>query len=98
MSGDEEKAIIGGLVLEHGEVKRRLAALTVKAGQIGRALQVVGAALLEPNHMIQRRAEFEQNLSAVPERQVLMDLVEELRATRQRRDDLQKTLKEYGID
>jgi uncharacterized protein YlxW (UPF0749 family) len=98
MSGDEEKAIIGGLVLEHGEVKRRFATLTVKAGQIGRALQIVGAALLEPNLMIQRRDEFEQSLLAVPERQALIDLVEELRSTRQRRDELQKTIKEYGID
>lgn len=96
MSGDEEKAIIGGLVLEHGEVKRRLLSLEVEAGRIGRALSEVGAALQQPGLMI--RPDFEKSLSAVPERQALVDLIEELRATRRRKDELQKSLKAYGLD
>jgi hypothetical protein len=97
MSSDEEKAIIGGLVIEYGEAKRRVIALELEASRIGRTLMEVGKALEQPALMVQRAPIFEQNLSALPERQVIVDLIEEMRAARRRRDELQKSMKEYGL-
>ena len=98
MSSDEEKAIIGGLVIEYGEVKRRIVALEVEAGRIGRILTEVGKALEQPALMVQRAPIFEQNLSTLPERQTVIDLVEEMKAARRRRDELHKSIKQYGLE
>jgi hypothetical protein len=98
MSSEEEKAIIGGLVVEHGEVKRRIVALESELGKIGSIFEHLGRAFMQPARMVQQRDEFEKNLSALPERQHVIDLIEELQTAKRRKDELTKSIKECGID
>src|SRR5437763_13055039 len=98
MSNDEEKAIIGGLVLEYGEVKRRIVALELEVGRIGSIFEWLSRAFLQPALMVQHHDEFEKNLSDMPERKVVLDLIEEHRAKLRRRSELQKLTKQYGLE
>jgi hypothetical protein len=98
MSSDEEKTIIGGLVLEYGEVKRRIVTLEAELGRMGSIFEHLGKAFLQPSLMVQRRDLFEKNLSAMPERQAVLDLLEDLQTTLRRKDELQKSIKQYGLE
>jgi succinate dehydrogenase/fumarate reductase flavoprotein subunit len=99
MSSDEEKAVIGGIVLEYGEVKRRLVALEAEANRMGRALEKIGILFRSPAQSVQTRStELNSALTELPERKNVVDTVEEIRAAIKRRDELQKSIKQYGLE
>jgi hypothetical protein len=100
MSSDQEKAIIGGLVLEHGEVKRRLVALDVEAKRIQSLLSRIEAALGQPMLIIRspKPTELDKNLDALPNPEAIKAIVEEIKEKKQRMQELQASLKQYGVE
>jgi hypothetical protein len=97
MSSDEEKAVIGGMVMEHGEVKRRLVALEEEAKKAGRVLGHIEVALRTPSGAAKSK-QFEANITEMPTPETVKGLIDEIREKTKRKDELQAALKQYGIE
>jgi predicted nucleic acid-binding Zn-ribbon protein len=82
MSKQEEMAVIGGMVTELAEVKRRVAALEELIRQHGKELSRIGKEL---------------DLTALPTSDELGELLSEWREARERQIQLQASLRELGL-
>lgn len=92
MTTEEEKNVIGGVVLEYAEVKRQLVALNEK----------LGAALTTVRNIEEAVRQGHQNVIRMfenwPTAQTFTDLLNEIETKSKRKTALEKTMKEYGID
>lgn len=93
MSGDEEMQVIGRMVTELAEIKRRITALEEQGWQYGRELEQVSKTLLKI-----RFGTLEIDLDSLPTREALMELFADLRVARERRDQLQSSLRQLGLE
>lgn len=93
MSKQEEMAVIGGMVTELAEVKRRVAALEERIRQHGRELSRVGKELGQ----LLMFGSSEVDLAALPTRDALDELLSEWRETRARQIQLQESLQGLGL-
>ena len=94
MSKQEEMAVIGGMVTELAEVKRRVAALEELIRQHGKELSRIGKELGQllmfgPREVV--------DLTALPTSDELGELLSEWREARERQIQLQASLRELGL-
>ena len=93
MSKQEEMAVIGGMVTELAEVKRRVAALEERIRQHGKELSRIGKELGQ----LLMFGSVEIDLAALPTSDALEDLLSELREARERQTQLQASLQKLGL-
>lgn len=99
MSTDEQKSVIGGVVLEYGQVKQQLAAS-------GAAIQTALQAARHAEEAVRFRSlgnvtttdeEVNARLKEWPTAERLRELLAELKTLSERKSSLEQTMKEYGI-
>ena len=92
MSTDEEMKVIGRMVTEFTEIKRRVTALEEQAWRYGEELGRIVKVL---NSI--RFGSLEIDLTAMPTREEITELLADLQAARERRDQLQASLNQLGL-
>lgn len=93
MSTDEEMQVIGRVVTEYAEVKRRVAALEEQARRYGGTMMRIGKALSNV-----RFGSLEIDLAATPRREALEEVLTELREARERHAHLLASLHKLGLE
>jgi hypothetical protein len=93
MSQEEEMMVIGGMVTELAEVKRRVAALEERIRQHGKELSRIGKELSQ----LLMFGSMEVDLSALPKSDALEELLSELCEARERQTQLQASLQKLGL-
>jgi hypothetical protein len=93
MSTSEEMTVIGRMVTEYAEVKRRVTVLEERAREYGAEITRIGKALSNP-----RFGSLEIELAAMPAREAIKELLADLRAARERRTQLLASLREFGLE
>lgn len=93
MSTNEEMQVIGKVVTEYAEVKRRVTALEERARGYGAEITRIGKALSNV-----RFGSLEIELAAMPTREAVEELLADLHATRERRTHLLASLREFGLE
>jgi predicted nucleic acid-binding Zn-ribbon protein len=93
MSKQEEMAVIGGMVTELAEVKRRVAALEERMRQHGKELSRISKEL----DRLLMFGPAEVDLAALPTSDALEELLSEWREARARQIQLQASLQRLGL-
>jgi len=93
MSTNEEMQVIGRVVTEYAEVKRRVTVLEERAREYGAEVTRIGKALSNP-----RFGSLDIELAGMPTREVVEELLADLRAMRERRTQLLASLREFGLE
>ena len=98
MSTEQEKAIIGGAVIEYGEIKRRLATLEQETRNIGRRLEAVGVSFRQPIKSADPSRELDEKIAALPEPAEVAALVSEVKEKLRRKAELEAFMKECRLE
>lgn len=94
MTIEEEKSVIGNVVVEYDQVKKRLAALEAEGQAIGQSLAQIVGALKTPLTSI--HFPDVRKYTVAPEK--IFSLLDEIKEKLERKMQLAKTLKDYGLD
>ena len=97
MTLEEEKSVIGGVVTEYSDVKKRLAALEAEGHNISKLFGEIDVAFRQPMSL-PHNATIEKNLLRMPESTKLLGIVGEIKDKTIRKAELEKTIKAYGLD
>jgi len=100
MSQDEQMLVMGRVVSEYGEIKKKLAALLAEGERHGGAFQNFAAYLKgsEYSESGLRHGQKPPDLSMLPTAQNLNVLIEETLATIVRKRELYAQLKAFGVE
>lgn len=99
MTIDEEKSIIGGVVIEHDQVKKRLAALRAECFNMAQALKNVTTVLTNPlNTQFDPHAQLTTYLDKMPSPGRIRDIASEVKEGEKRRLELEHIMADYGLD
>lgn len=91
---EEEKSVIGGVVVEYDQIKKRLAALDAEGQSLGQSLSQVAGALKTPLTSIH----FPDVRQFIVAPDKITALLDEIKEKLERKAQLAKTLKDYGLN
>jgi hypothetical protein len=93
MSDEEEKMLIGSIVVEYREAKQRLVAVGQKAQRLSHVLLSVGNTLKHNTPY----DELSKDLAKLPTREEVEILIAEQRQAAEQLDEAEKKLRELGL-
>ncbi|MBZ5700858.1 MAG: hypothetical protein LAN84_03340 [Acidobacteriia bacterium] len=106
MTDEQKDALVGKLVLEHGELKGETGTLRAACKKIGQTFQSVGNTLIQyPERLIFLGESYDGRFHAATTVKIeeidgkkLLELTNEIRAKIVRQDDVTSQLKGMGVD